>query len=75
MNWEGRATVLRREMVTYVDMPLIYCTGKEAHMSPLALTVRNGSEETDADQITHDLEYAAFPPPYVALHQSTNLKY
>lgn len=75
MHGRGRGAVLRRDVVTYVDMPFTLCTEGEAHPNRPALIVRNCSELTDATPITHRLEYVEFQRTFDSLHLMANSEF
>lgn len=64
MHWGIHVTVIRHEVVTYVNMPFVRRTGEVAYASQLALAVQNSSDIADTTPVTYTLEYVAFPRPY-----------
>lgn len=55
MQRDGRSTVLHRDVVTYMEMRFISCTGEAAYSSLLVVIVPNSSELADAASVTHRL--------------------
>lgn len=75
MYWGGRGTVLRRDIATCVDMPLVRCMEENDYGGRLALIVRNSSELIHAAPVAHRLERVALLRPYDPVYLLTNFEY
>lgn len=75
MHLGARGAVLRRDILTYIEMPFIHFTKDEAYGSRMALIVQNSLDLADTSAVIHSLEYVASSRPYVTLHAWTNVEY
>lgn len=75
MYWGSRSSVLRRDMPTYIDMSLIYCTEEVTYAIRMAPILINGLELADTVPATHSMKCFVFLRFYDSLPHLTNFEY